>query len=261
MEHPVGSTAEAQIDPPRSSTMPFAIVSPSPLPPEATARSDSTRSKRSKTLASSAAGIPGPLSEMATATESTRSLRTVTVIGSPGGLVPDGVVDEVREHLMETLGIGRDHKALRTIDNDYGRGRAEESLLNDRVDDADKLHWLEMQRDGSGFQARQVEQLLDESTQPVGLAQHCGQGLGLVLDHVVHEVLEVALDHGDGSPQLVADVRDQIPALLLQAGNMAGHLVERPTELADFVGTGRGDALFELSSGHRVRGSGHLSQR
>ena len=62
------------------------------------------------------------------------------------------------------------------------------------------------------LQPGEVEQLLDQPAEPLGLRQHHLQRLGVRLLDAVEEVLEVRADRGDRRLQLVGDVRDQVAA-------------------------------------------------
>jgi hypothetical protein len=59
----------------------------------------------------------------------------------------------------------------------------------------------------------------------------------------------------------VADVGDQLAALPVDPGELLGHRVERPCQLADLVARGGRDAHVVITGGHPSRGRGHLPQR
>ena len=77
----------------------------------------------------------------------------------------------------------------------------------------------------------------------------------------VDEVLQHRLQRGDRRAQLVRDVRDQLPALLVGGGEIGGHLVERDGELAHLVARRGPHPPRVVAPGHRPGRGGHLPQR
>ena len=91
----------------------------------------------------------------------------------------------------------------------------------------------------SGHRARlepgEVEELLHQAAEPLDLRQHRAERLGVGLGDAVDQVLEHGLQRGDRRAQLVRHVGDEVAAHAVGLGQLGGHLVERPGELADLV--------------------------
>ena len=76
----------------------------------------------------------------------------------------------------------------------------------------------------------------------------------------VDEVLEHGAQRGQRRAELVAHVRHQLAALAVDGGQVLGHPVEGPGQLADLVVRGRGDPAGVVAAGHPPGGGGHLAQ-
>jgi hypothetical protein len=94
--------------------------------------------------------------------------------------VPGGVVQEVRQHLREPLGVG-DHGELRGLHGDLDPSRPARGpgLGGGVLEQAAEVDLGPHQRDLSGLQARQVQQLGDQPTEPAGLRQRGAERLGV----------------------------------------------------------------------------------
>ena len=69
-----------------------------------------------------------------------------------------------------------------------------------------------------GFEARQLEQVLDDARHAIGLTAHLGDRFRELAElRIDAEVLEVPRDHGEWRTQFVRSIRDEILAHLLEA--------------------------------------------
>ncbi len=92
-----------------------------------------------------------------------------------------------------------------------------------------------LQRDRARLEAGEIEQLLDQPTEPLDLREHGLEGLGIGRGHAVDEVLEHDLERGDGRAELVGHVGHEVAPHPVGLGQLRGHLVERPGQFADLV--------------------------
>jgi hypothetical protein len=125
------------------------------------------------------------------------------------------VVDEVEEHLVHALGVGLDRgQVLGQVarERDVAIGARHLDLGHHLCHEGREGHLLTAQGHLAGFEPRQVEQLLDEPAEALGLSEHDLQDLRVRLLHAVEQVLQVRADRRDRRLQLVRDVRHQIAA-------------------------------------------------
>ena len=120
---------------------------------------------------------------------------------------------------------------------------------------------LGRQRDRPGLQPREVEQLLDEPPEPLGLGECDLDRLRVGGRDAVGEVLEHRPQRADRRPQLVRDVGDEVAAHPLDVREVGGHRVEGARELADLVARAGGDAALVVAARHRRGRRRHLAQR
>ena len=90
--------------------------------------------------------------------------------------------------------------------------------------------------DHAGVDAGEVEQVVDEVAQPLGLGARDVHGLGVGRGDAVVEVLEHRDQRRQRRAQLVGDARDQVAALPVDGREVGGHRVEGAGQLADLVG-------------------------
>ena len=141
------------------------------------------------------------------------------------GAVPDGVLDEVRDDLDELVGIDGD---LGQVGGDVeldGTARARADRLDHPPDQDLRVHRARVQLEPAGVDACDVEQLGDESAEPVGVgADGREHELLLVVVELVPAIqqrLHEALHAGQRGPQLVGDGGDEVGPLPVQAGPAA----------------------------------------
>ena len=118
---------------------------------------------------------------------------------------------------------------------------------------------LEHQRHGPGLQTGEVQQLLDQARQPLGLLQHHLHRLPVGLFHAVQEVLQVRPQRGDGRLQLVGHIGHQVAPEPLEALQLGRHPVERLGKAPDLVAALHGDALAVVAARQPFRGRGHVA--
>ena len=116
-----------------------------------------------------------------------------------------------------------------------GSGRRDLDLGEHLRDERGELDALALERHVARLEPRQVQELVDEPPEPLGLHEHHLQRLGIGLLDAVEQVLQVRPQRRDRRLQLVRDVRDQLAAQPLEALELGAHPVERVGELADLV--------------------------
>jgi hypothetical protein len=117
---------------------------------------------------------------------------------------------------------------------------------------------LDGQRRHSRVDAGEVEQVVDQTAEPFGLVECRLQAGWVRFGNAVGEVLEHGTERGQRRPQLVRDVGDEVAALTIDGGEVLGHRVERPGQLADLVAGGRVHATGVVTPRHLSRHQGHL---
>jgi len=182
--------------------------------------------------------------------------------GAASRAVPRRVVEQVGHELPQAGGVGPEDE-VGGVDTHVVLHRATEyPCLGDGViEQRPDRDGLRSDRCLSGVDAGEVEQVLHETAHPLGLVESGRQGVGVARCDTVDEVLEYGAERGQRCAELVADVRDQLPALPVDGRQVARHRVEGPGELADLVAGGLGDADGVVAGRHPARGFGHLPQR
>ena len=167
--------------------------------------------------------MPGPSSAIRTWTAS-RTHRTLTRISASRRRVPPGVLEQVREHLVELDGIhGRrpgasggssaDHGVL----GEPGRIRARTTSTISSI----AAGWR-VGRERARADPRQVEDVADQPVQAVRLLEDRREQLSLlrrvVVDGGVEEAGHARLDRRERRPQVVGDRREHRGAELVGLG-------------------------------------------
>ena len=155
------------------------------------------------------------------------------------------VRDEVREDLPSADRIGvREREVRRRIGVKRDPG-----LLGLRLERRDRflrerreIGRLAMERECAGLGERERPQILDEPRKHLRLVEDREEMLFVGRVHPVDECLEVSLDDRERGAQLVADIGEQAPPLLLARTKAAGHRVEGACERASFTWTALVDA-------------------
>jgi len=163
---------------------------------------------------------------------------------------------------VDAVGVG-EHREVRRGDRDHDLPprRVQPGLDGDGVEQRGGVDPLPAQRHRARLQPGQVQQLGHEAPEPLGLLQHRAEQLRVGLLDPVDQVLEPGLEGGDRRAQLVGHVGDQVAAHAVHRRQVPGHVVERPGQLPDLVGGGRGDLLAPVAVGHAPGGTRHLPQR
>ncbi len=125
----------------------------------------------------------------------------------PAGCVAGGVLHQVGHDLVDPLPVGVEdevgrahvdgHRHAAGMEAGFGRRLLEQSV---------HLEGTPLQRHRTRLQAGQPEDLRDQPSQALDLAEHRAQALGIGRRHPVDQVLEHGLQGGDGRAQLVGDV-------------------------------------------------------
>ena len=170
---------------------------------------------------------------------------------------PNGVVHEVEQHLMDAFTIGIDireilgkliahsHAAVGSCDIDLGH-----HLGHHRRE----RHLAPLQRHLSRLKRRQIEQLLHEPAEALGLGQHHLQRVRVGPLHPVQQVLQVRADRRDGGLQLVRDVGHEVATGALEVLEFGAHPIEGGRELAHLVAAARVHPLAVVAGLHLLRG-------
>ena len=122
-------------------------------------------------------------------------------------------------------------------------------------------HGFAVQAQRSRLGRRQRQQVIEEPRHHLGLLEHSLQaGLIRCVDAVEH-ALGVPPDHGERGAQLVGDVGQEVPPVLLALSQSLHHLVERPGQPADVAGPSLLHAHVVVAAGHPLGRFHHLAHR
>jgi len=154
------------------------------------------------------------------------------------GCVAHRVLEQVRHHLVHALRVTVGLE-VRAFDHDVDRdvGRMQTGLTHRVGQHRFHRERLAFEGEGSRFQTREVEELGDETSQPLDLEQHCCEQFRLRFLDAVDEVLEPSLERGDRRAEFMAHVGHQVTPDPIGLAEFGGHAVERPGEFADLVVT------------------------
>ena len=165
---------------------------------------------------------------------------------------------------MHALAVGEDRRevARQVVVERHARvGPSHLDLGEDLRDERGELDALAFERDVARLEPRQVEELVHEPAQPLGLHEHDLQRLGVGLLDTVEQVLQMRPQRRDRRLELVGDVRDQLAAQQLEPLELGAHPVEGVGQLADLVARVRHDPLRVVARLHASGGPGHVAQR
>ena len=262
MRQPCGSLRSTRMSPPCSSTIQRAIARPRPAPPS---RRRAGRVGAVEALEHARRLGVGDAGAFVDHFEAARRRAPRRRARAPSPLrrrVPHRVLDEVRDHLVQPLGVGFEPEVARhDLDRRSARRRRAAATRGSRARASAR------RRTGAGRAAacptrggrgRAAAARAGRAVRP-GRAS-CAASRGRAAD-AVDEVLEHGLQRGDRRAQLVAHVGDEVAAQPIGLGELGRHLVERAGERADLVVRGGGDALREVAARHRLGGRDHLAQR
>ena len=176
----------------------------------------------------------------------------------------DSVVDEVEDHLVHALGVGLDRREIVghvAAHVDVAIGARHLDLRHHLRHQRAERDLLAAQRHLARLELREIEQLLHEAAESLGLRQHHLEDLGVRLLDAVEQVLQVRPDRGDRRLELVGDVGDQVAPRCLEELELRAHAVEGDRELSDLVARVRVDAGRVVAGLHATRSLGHVAQR
>ena len=165
---------------------------------------------------------------------------------------------------MEPGGVGRDGEVGRVDVDDPAHvppAGGEGGGVDDLVEEGGQLDLLEVEVDHPGVQPGEVQEVVDELGEPLGLGQgHLERG-GIGLGDAVDEVLQLGAQSRDGRAQLVGDVRDEVPAGAVGLLELGGHDGEGLGQLPHLVAARGAHRTAVVPARHRLGGRGHLPQR
>ncbi len=180
--------------------------------------------------------MPGPSSETSSRAPPSAAATARTAIAALGRRVPHRVLDEVRDDLVQTFGVGVEPEVARDdLDLEVHVGGVQLRLADRVLEHRPHLERVAVERQRARLEAGEVEELLHQPAEPLDLGEHRAQRLRVGLADAVDEVLEHGLQRGDRRAQLVADVGDEVAAQPVGLGELGRHLVERARERADLV--------------------------
>ncbi len=152
------------------------------------------------------------------------------------GGVAHRVLEQVRDDLVHALGVAVGLEAgLVDVHLDHDARRVELLLAHRVLEHRRDREVLAVERDGAGFEPGEVEQLHDQTAEPLDLGEHREEGVRVGGGDPVDDVLERRLQRGERGAQLVADVGDEVAAHPVRLAELRGHPVERPGEATDLV--------------------------
>ena len=155
----------------------------------------------------------------------------------------EGVGQQVLEHLLQALRVGRDGASQIGIEIDLERQLPRFGLVpertRDHVDEIGEDDLLGVDRDGSGFDLGQVENVADQ-VQQVGAGAVDGAGEvdllgGEVAVRVVGELLAQDENAVERRAQLVRHVGEEFRLVLRGQRELGGLFLQRAARLLDFL--------------------------
>ena len=152
----------------------------------------------------------------------------------PGGREPHRVVEQVEQHLVHALAIGEHGRevARQVVGERHPRfGTGDLDLGEHLRDERSELHPLALERHVAGLEPGEIEELVHEASQTLGLHEHDLQRLPVGLFDAVEQVLQMRAQRRDRRLQLVRDVRDELAPKQLEALELLAHPVEGLGEL------------------------------
>ena len=240
MRHPCGSRRSGWISPPWRSTIHLAIASPSPAPPSRDERADVVPVEAFEDARDLVVGDARPLVADLDRRRDRRAGSHVTATVPPIGEWRTAFSTRLATTWCRrswSASSSRSDGSTRTVI--VHAGRAQLRLAHGLLEQHFEVERLAVERHDTGFEAREIEELLHQPSEPLDLGEHRAQRLGIGGLHSVDEVLEHHLQCGDRRPQLVAHVRDEIAPQPIGLGELGGHGVERPGQRADLVARAR----------------------
>ena len=164
-----GTGSTTVIRPPCRSVTQRAIASPRPVPPPESGRVPNRSKTRSRSCGVDAGSLVGDLEAEAAADDVGRHVHHPT-----GRAVPGGVVEQVGEQLVQAGAVGVRREVGRLdayVEGDPALAgpRARPRLGHRRLDDCCDRLVDAVERDHAGVDAGQVEQVVDEVAEPLGL--------------------------------------------------------------------------------------------
>ena len=177
------------------------------------------------------------------------------------GAVPDRVVEHVGEQLAEPGGVGLHLERLGYVDVEPHGPAGGYEVGHHLVDQGSDPHRAEPQRCHARLHAGELEQVTDQGADPLGLVHGPAEVLRVGRTDAVGEVLEGRGECGQRRPELVGDGGHEVALLVVDAGELGRHLVERAGQLADLVGGVGAHPPPVVAPGHPAGRFGHLPQR
>lgn len=141
----------------------------------------------------------------------------------------DGVHEHVGYDPRELAGIAEDDRRVLIA----GCAEFDALPIRDRLELADRIahqigdrHWLEVQTERAGLDPGEFEQVVHHARQAGHLAAHQPVVPGRVLDKTILEGFSHRAYPGEGGPEVMGDVRDEITACTLRGRDRSPRLCE-----------------------------------
>src|SRR5712691_269824 len=125
-----------------------------------------------------------------------------------GRAMPDGVGEQVGQYLVDLAKITVTGQRRLHLGNDAHAVANRRDLGHRIVDDLRYEVLPRVDPDRPRLELGQLKQLVDEPAQPLGRLEHGADRLAVERLDTVGQVLQPGPERGDGSSQLVTDVRD-----------------------------------------------------
>ena len=130
------------------------------------------------------------------------------------------------------------------------------------VDEIREIEFIDLQARRTGFHAGQIKQKRDQIRQTVRLVENAFQIRWGRFHNAVGHVLDHGLQRGYRRTQLVAHIGYHVPSHLVGMLQFLRHLIERQSQLSDFVAAVGIDMHPDgvVAVRHSLRGIPHLAQ-
>ena len=252
---PLPGVLRSWISPPSRLASSRLMARPRPVPPYLRLVLASACWNASKMIFCFSSGMPMPVSDTSKAI-TRRRLVEDRMLGAPaadGGRDRqphaallgelEGVRQQVLQHLLQALGVGRDAAAEMRIDLDVERELPVFRLVperpRDRVEQIGDEDLLRVDRDRAGFDLRQIENVADQVEQ-IGAGAVDGAGEfdllgGQIAVRVVAELLAEDQDAVERRAQLVRHVGEEFGLVLRGQRELGRLFLERAAGLLDFL--------------------------
>jgi hypothetical protein len=175
--------------------------------------------------------------------------------------VATGVVEDVDQQLAQPGRVRTHEQVVGHLDLERARPARRRHLGHRVGDERTEVDLLPVELDHPCLEPGELEEVVDEVGEAVGLVERGTQPISVRLDHAVGEVLQERGHGGERGPELVRHGGDEVATLTVDRGQVLGHPVEGVGEQAHLVGRRGVHPSGVVTAGHRPRHLGHPTQR